>query len=103
MIVLPAGPAPRPDRAASQVLFDHAHARVVAFHLEAGQQIPAHSTDSSVLIHVIEGEGVFRGNASEAKLSAGQIAVFAPGETHAILAGAEALRFVAILTPRPGG
>lgn len=103
MNVLAAGPAERSDRPASAVLFDHEHARVVGFNLLPGQKVAAHRSDSTVTIHVTSGSGVFRGADAEHTLSAGEIAVFAPGEVHAMDAGEEPLRFVAVITPRPGG
>jgi quercetin dioxygenase-like cupin family protein len=101
--VLGNGPAARADRAASEVLYDHADARIVGFHLQAGQRIAAHRSESTVAVHVTEGSGVFRGTDMEATLAAGDVVVFAPGEMHAIDAGATPLRFVAVIAPRPGG
>jgi quercetin dioxygenase-like cupin family protein len=97
------GPAPREDRPASAVLHDEANARVIAFHLLPAQRIPPHRSASTVIVQVVEGRGVFRGEGTETTLGAGQLGVFAPGEVHAVEAGAEPLRFVAILAPRPGG
>lgn len=103
MNALPIGPGPRDDRPASAILYDHPNARIVGFHLLPGQRIAEHRSTSTVTIHVTEGSGVFRGTHSESRLEAGQVAVFEPDEMHAIDAGAEPLRFVAIITPRPGG
>jgi quercetin dioxygenase-like cupin family protein len=83
------------------VLYDSPDARVVGFHLLPGQRVAEHRSTSTVTIHVTEGSGVFRGADSASRLEAGQLAVFMPNETHAIDAGAEPLRFVAIITPRP--
>jgi quercetin dioxygenase-like cupin family protein len=103
MMVLPVGPASRPDRAASAVLHDHADARVVGFHLQPGQEVAEHRSDSTVVVHVTAGAGFFRGAASESWLETGQLAVFEPGEPHAMRAGEQPLRFVAVIAPRPGG
>lgn len=102
MNVLGIGPAARADRPASELLHDHADARIVAFHLHPGQKVAAHRSPSTVSVHVTEGAGVFRGGNGEVTLAAGQAAVFEPGEMHAIEAGADALRFIAIISPRPG-
>lgn len=96
-------PAPRPDRPASAVLHDEANVRIVGFHLLPGQRIPAHRSESTVVVQVVSGSGRFRGAASDALLSAGENAVFEPGEEHAIDTEGGALQFVAIITPRPGG
>lgn len=101
MTVLDGLPAPRAERAASALLHDHADARVVGFTLQPGQTIPAHESASTVLVHVVAGSGTFRGADGATTLAAGQAAVFAPGETHAIEAGDAPLRFLAVIAPRP--
>lgn len=103
MIVPAAAPAPREDRPSSAVLHDEPNARIVYFHLGPGQSVPPHRSESTVVVQVIEGTGVFRGAESEAILAAGQLAVFAPGESHGIEAGATPLRFTAVIAPRPRG
>ncbi|MEX2572091.1 MAG: AraC family ligand binding domain-containing protein [Gemmatimonadota bacterium] len=103
MIVLSnGGPPARPDRPATELLHDDPNARVVCFRVEPGQAVAPHTSDSTVLIQVIEGAGVFHGEGSSAELSAGGTAVYAPGEVHSMEpAGNGTLRFLAIITPRP--
>ena len=103
MIVLPTGNlAPRPDRPATQLVHDEPNARVVSFHVAPGQSVPPHASDSTVVVQVIEGDGVFRGAQSEVRLGPGQAAVYAPGEVHSMEpSGEHSLRFLAIITPRP--
>lgn len=103
MNILPAeGPVARPDRPATQLLHDEPNARVVAFHLAPGQTVPPHRSDSTVVVQVVEGSGLFRGAESEARLGPGQTAVYPPGELHSMAsAGGGSLRFLAIITPRP--
>jgi quercetin dioxygenase-like cupin family protein len=102
MRVLPTGlPEPRPDRPATALLHDEANARIVAFHLLAGQEVSPHRSTSTVAVQVIEGEGLFQGEGDGVTLKVGETAVFAPDETHAVRAVGGALRFLAILTPRP--
>jgi quercetin dioxygenase-like cupin family protein len=62
------GPAPRPERPATQLHHDEENARVVAFCLLKGQQVAPHHSESTVIVQVLEGEGVFRGEESEARL-----------------------------------
>jgi quercetin dioxygenase-like cupin family protein len=102
MKVLSNGPEPRADRAATEILYDEANARIVGFSLNPGQQIAPHKSDSMVIIHVREGTGEFRGESGGEMLSAGQSAVFMPGETHAVNAGKSSLRFIAVIAPSPG-
>jgi quercetin dioxygenase-like cupin family protein len=103
MNVLSAGPAPQADRPATEILHDEASVRLVAFTLNPAQRIPPHRSNSTVIIHVTHGSGEFQGGDTVATLQAGQSAVFAPGETHGMVAGPELLRFIAVITPRPGG
>ena len=103
MKVLGAGPSSRADRPASELLHDEANVRIVCFHMLPGQSIAPHRSDSTVVVEVVSGGGIFHGADSEALLVAGQSAVFAPGELHAIDARSEPLRFLALIAPRPGG
>jgi quercetin dioxygenase-like cupin family protein len=102
MKVLGAGPAARADRPASALLHDEPNGRVVAFHLLPGQRVPPHHSTSTVIVQVVAGSGRFHGAETDAVLSAGECAVFSPGETHAIDAGDESLHFHVFITPRPG-
>ncbi len=95
-------PAPRPDRPASAVLHDEPDVRIVAFTLEPRQLVPPHRSTSTVVVHVIAGHAVFQGDGDEEPLRTGESAAYAPGELHAILAGDEGVRFLAIIAPRPG-
>jgi quercetin dioxygenase-like cupin family protein len=102
MRVLPTGvPEARTDRPTTAILFDEPNARIVSFHLLPGQQIPPHRNGSTVVVHVAEGVGLFQGEAGEVTLRTGDTAVFAPGEMHAMRPVDGALRFLAILAPRP--
>lgn len=103
MKVLTRGPAGRQDRHATELVHDEASARIVAFHLLPGQQVPPHRSDSTVLALVTSGSGRFVGVDSEAVLSVGEAVVWAPGELHSIESVGEPLRFLAIIAPRPGG
>lgn len=103
MKLLTAGPASREERPATEILHDEPNVRVIAFHLLPGQKIPPHKNNSTVLVQVVSGSGRFHGAESDAWLSEGQGALYEPGEMHAIEAGAAPLRFLAILSPRPGG
>ena len=102
MTVLPsAPPPPREGRPASAIVHDEANVRVIAFHLAPGQAVPPHHSASTVTVHVVSGRGTFTGADDEAVLGPGESAVYAPGETHGMTAGDEALHFIALVTPRP--
>ena len=95
-------PAPRADRYATHLLHDEPHVRIIAFHLLPGQAVPPHRSEASVVVQVVEGEGVFRGEDGETRLKPGMTAVYAPGEMHSMAAPEGELRFLAILAPGPG-
>ena len=92
---------PRGDRPVTRLLHDEPAARVVAFQLLPGQRVAEHRSASTVLVVVTEGEGTFRGEGGERRLAAGEAAVFAPGEMHAIDAPDAPLRFLAVIAPGP--
>lgn len=101
-VLATAGPDPRAERPATQLIHDEPNARVVCFNVQPGQAVPPHTSDSTVVVQVLEGDGIFRGEGGEARLTQGQAAVYAPGELHSMEpAGEAALRFLAIITPRP--
>lgn len=102
MKLLENGPSPRSDRPASMLLHDEPNIRIVAFRLQPGQVIPAHQSPSTVTVIVTEGAGTFEGEDGQVELQVGESAIYAPGEMHAILATAEPLRFMALISPRPG-
>lgn len=89
------------DRPATRLLHDEPNVRLVAFHLQPGQVVKEHFSPSSVLLQVIEGEGLFTGDGGDARLAAGEAVMYAPGEMHGIRAESEALRFVAVIAPGP--
>ena len=91
-----------PHKYASALLHDEPNARVVAFRLAPGQQVAPHTSPSTVMVVVLEGEGSFSGGDGNAvTLRAGQSAVYEPAETHGMVAGDVALAFLAVITPRP--
>jgi quercetin dioxygenase-like cupin family protein len=96
-------PVARPERPSTAVVHDEPNFRVIAFHLLPGQSIPPHHNRSTVMVQVISGSGTVHGDEGGVELRAGEAAVFRPGETHGIDAGGEALRFIALVAPRPGG
>lgn len=94
--------APRPDRPATQLLHDVPDLRVVAFSLEPGQEVKPHRSTSTVLLQVIEGEGEFTGGDGGVTIGPGDSVVYEREELHGIRAGTTPLRFLAVITPRPG-
>ncbi len=95
-------PPPRPDRPANAILHEDPNVRLVVFTLEPRQIVPPHRSTATVLVHVLAGHAVFQGEAGDEPLRPGESAAYAPGELHAIHAGDEGVRFLAIIAPRPG-
>ena len=94
-------PEARAERYATAVAHQDANVRVVGFALAPGQEVPAHRSPSTVVVQVVSGTGVFRGDEAEVTLGPGGSAVFEPGETHSIRALGEGLHFLAVLAPAP--
>ena len=94
-------PEPRTDRYATAIVHQDANVRVIAFTLLPGQEVPAHRSGSTVVVQVVEGMGIFRGDDEESTLGAGGSAVFDPDETHSIRALQEGVSFLATISPPP--
>jgi quercetin dioxygenase-like cupin family protein len=89
-------------RPATAVVHDSVDARLVVFRLEPGQQVPPHSSVSTVMLQVLEGSGILSGGDNEMMCTKGDIVVYAPGEQHGMKADVEELLLLATITPRPG-
>ncbi|HEY0304347.1 MAG TPA: hypothetical protein VGC44_05205 [Longimicrobiales bacterium] len=94
-------PELRLDRHASALVHDEANSRVVFFALAPGQQVPVHTSASTVVVTVTHGSGTFVGQDSKSSLAIGESAVYQPNEPHGMTAGEQGLRFVAVISPSP--
>lgn len=94
-------PAERADRHATALLYDSAECRLVAFTLAPNQEVKVHTSSSTVLCTVVSGSGTFIGSDGNASVQAGAVVQYAPEEPHGMIAGAEGLRFLALITPGP--
>ena len=92
-----------PARPATALLLDTADVRLVVFRLAPGQQVPPHTSSSTVMLTVLEGSGVLSGADSERECTAGDVVSYAPEELHAMRATTDELLLLAAITPRPGG
>lgn len=91
-----------PARPATVLVHDSADARVVVFRIEPGQQVPVHTSGSSVLLAVISGVGVVSGGGgADQRVSAGDIIAYEPQEPHGMRAESERLVIAAVIAPRP--
>ena len=95
--------APSPSRPATATIHDSADARLVVFRLAPGQAVPPHRNASTVMLTVLEGEGVLSGGDGERACRAGEVVLYEPNEQHGMRAtGGGELLLLAVITPRPG-
>lgn len=95
-----------PDRASTALLNDSDDARVVIFRVDAGQTVPLHTSDSTVILTVVSGSGFISGPVDgavvEHQANVGTIATYSPGEVHGMRADSGTLVIIATIAPRPG-
>lgn len=85
----------------SELLHHEQNIRLARFHLDPGEVVEPHRSDSTVLLHVIRGAGTFRSEDDETFLTEGDSALFAPGEIHAVETDGVPVTFLAVLAPAP--
>ena len=83
-------------------MHDSADARVVLFRIDPGQQVPVHTSTSSVILTIVSGSGTVAGAEGERSVRAGDIVGYAPSEPHGMRAHNEQLVIAAVIAPRPG-
>src|SRR5512138_3258516 len=94
--------ANHPDRPATALLHDSADARVVMFRIEPGQEVPVHTSTSTVLLVIVAGTGTVAGADGVRRVGVGDIVAYDPQEPHGMRADGERLVIAAIIAPRPG-
>jgi quercetin dioxygenase-like cupin family protein len=94
-------PGERADRHATALIYDAAECRLVAFTLAPNQAVQVHTSTSAVLCTVLSGSGKFLGDRDGALLQPGDSVEYEPNEPHGMVAGANGLRFMAVITPGP--
>ena len=101
-----AATAPNPTRPATAVVHDTDDLRLVVFRLDAGQAVPPHRSVSSVMLTVLEGDGVLSGEENGAPVDVackpGDVVTYAPNELHGMRVDSGELLLLAAITPRPG-
>ena len=94
--------ASTPARPATAILLDTPDARLVVFRIEPGQSVAPHNSVSTVILTILEGEGIVLGKEGERNCRPGDIIVYEPGETHGMSAVDQTFRLLATIAPRPG-
>jgi quercetin dioxygenase-like cupin family protein len=89
------------SRPATALVHDSADARVVLFRIAPGQQVPVHTSASTVLLIVISGAGVVAGASGDRDVRAGDIIAYDVDEPHGMRANEEPLVIAAVIAPRP--
>lgn len=88
------------ERFVSKLIHDSENSRVVLFCLDAGQEVPAHSSTSEVIFLVVGGKGTIQVGDAEVMVEAGNIVTCPPQALHGIKAG-EKIEVLAVIAPRP--
>lgn len=91
-----------PNRPATAVIHDSDDVRLVVFRLAPGQQVPPHTSHSTVMLNVLEGSGILSGGSGEIECSKGDLVTYEPNELHGMRANDEELLLLATISPRPG-
>jgi quercetin dioxygenase-like cupin family protein len=89
-----------PERPITQLLHDSPNARLVAFGLEAGQEVHPHVSTSEVYMQIVEGQGDVLVGETRHPASAGDLFVCAPNVSHGFRAETRMI-VLATITPRP--
>jgi quercetin dioxygenase-like cupin family protein len=83
-------------------ILDTADARLLVFRIEPGQAVAPHHSVSTVILTILEGEGLVLGKEGERACRPGDIIVYEPGETHGMRAVDQTFKLLATIAPRPG-
>jgi quercetin dioxygenase-like cupin family protein len=99
--VLAAEAVARAGRAATALVHDCADARVVVFRIDPGQEVPVHTSTSTVLLAIMAGSGTVVGADGEQAVRAGDLVAYAAQEPHGMRAHGRQLVIAAVIAPRP--
>ena len=94
--------AAHPERPATALVYDEPDVRLVVFRIAPGQAVAAHTSPSTVTLHVLSGAGMVSGAEGERHVRAGQVVMYGPNEPHSMRATDQELVLLAGITPRPG-
>ncbi len=92
----------RPGKPATAMVHDSDDARLVVFRLAAGEEVPRHTSPSTVILSILEGSGTVLGPDSEHAVEAGAIITYETNEVHGMRATDGPFTVLATITPRPG-
>jgi quercetin dioxygenase-like cupin family protein len=88
-------------RPATAILAESRDVRLIVFRLSPGQSVPRHKNASSVVVTVLEGDGMLSGAEGERHCHAGDVVMYDPSEPHAIRALETELLLLVAIAPTP--
>jgi len=90
-----------PDRPATAILAESPNVRLIVFRLLPGQSVPRHRNASSVVVTVLEGDGILSGADGDRRCAAGEVVMYDPSEMHGIRALDSELLLLVAIAPNP--
>lgn len=83
-----------------KVLYETPELTSILISLKGGQEIPAHTLSSEVIMHVVSGEGSFYTGSGTSEVKEGSLVVCGPNEPHGIVAKTRMVVLVAKVAGR---
>lgn len=94
------------ERPASAIVCDSPDARLIVFRIDAGQEVPMHSSSSTVVLLVLRGSGIISGPVegviTDREVKTGAVVNYQPGESHGMRSVGATLVVLATIAPSPG-
>jgi quercetin dioxygenase-like cupin family protein len=94
--------APDGSRSPQVLHSQEGESRVVAIHLQAGQELGDHEVKEAALVLVVDGNVRVEAGGQSVDAGAGMLFRFEPEERHAVSAASGDARIVLVLAPWPG-
>ena len=89
------------DRMVTEIVHSCQDMRVIVISLSPGQSLPAHTSSSSVSLHVVAGSGELLTGCDWVPAGTGTIRFYPPQEPHGVRAVDQPVTVLATLAPRP--
>lgn len=89
------------DRVVIEIIHSCQDMRVMVINLSPGQTLPAHTSSSSVSLHLLAGQGELLSGDHWLSAGRGTIRFYPPHEPHGVRALSEPVTVLATLAPRP--
>ena len=83
-----------------ELIFNSKNMRVVLFNIAAGQEVPLHTSESEVLMYLVEGKGCFTVGERLEPVESGSFVVCKENEPHGMKADMP-MTVLAVISPSP--